>query len=109
MRCPAPTCQKVFLIGAAPASPPDGVKTPTKSEPPAGQCGSVGDLVPLLPTEPDAPAGPDLVPVLPAEAAAPSWRDAPPVRRGPGDKAAAPPTAAPTPRPTKAPPAPAGK
>jgi hypothetical protein len=88
IRCPVPTCRTVFQVGDVAAPPPVGPRAQAPA--PAGapqQSGSVGDLVPLLPTEPGAQP---VVPLLPAEAA-PNWHDAPPVRRADGVRAALPP------------------
>src|SRR5262245_23986238 len=109
MRCPQPTCRKVFLVDDAPAPPPSAPKTmPAIFGPASSQMGgSVGDLIPLLPAE-DVESRPpakdshigDFLELLPAEVAdpeplpleviqpdtavpAPDWSSPPPVRRTP--------------------------
>src|SRR5262245_18665038 len=89
MRCPLPACRQVFIVG---------VPQPPSNPGPPPATGLVGDLVPLVPTESDAPSAPagngthvsDVLELLPAEPigasppagrAPPPWHEAPPLRR----------------------------
>jgi outer membrane protein assembly factor BamB len=96
IRCPNTQCRKTFRVNGN-DTPPAAPSRGPRSEPPPSkqQSGSVGDLVPILPTEslpipeelPTPPAGKvgDTVPLIEAEAASPAdvpdWLKPPPVRR----------------------------
>src|SRR4051794_38132738 len=65
IRCPVPTCQHIFLVTeTSPTAAPPPAPAPVPVTPPPQQSGSVGEMVPLLPTDTDS--GP-LVPLLSAE------------------------------------------
>jgi outer membrane protein assembly factor BamB len=109
IRCPNAGCRKIFAIPAdlrvtdtsTSQLPPTGGSAPDTTQ----RSGSVGDMVPILPAEPVAPAGG--APSRPGEGD--WWETPPPVREPSGRPSAARPAvappASPPPPPTATPPA----
>lgn len=126
VRCPNAACRKVFPVPEEePPAKASAAPAPSPSAPPDNgqRCGSVGDLVPMMPTEAATPSPPspgaskhvsEMLPLVPTETDTPAarggqpteadwWQAAPPVRGTPAQPDA-PPPAAPSP-PPPAPPA----